>query len=137
MTTNQVSCTPRTGSFRKPEHSNRRHGRHQNQFFQHLPRVNVLKNEDDYAIELAIPGIDKKDVEIRIEKGQLIVKHNMMEKRADKFLKKGFDLNGFSRMFDLPKNTDVTRIEAEFTYGILSIKLPILEAAKPKSITIK
>jgi HSP20 family protein len=114
-----------------------RHQRHQNQFFHHLPRVNVLKQADDYKLELAIPGIDKKDVELRVENGQLIVSHKATEDRLVNFLKKGFDLNGFSRSFDLPKNTDQNRIEAEFLNGILSITLPMLEAAKPKTITIQ
>ncbi len=128
MTTKQFLFTP--------QHRANRNTRNRHQFFHHIPRVNVLKDGDNYQIEIAIPGLNKKDISLRIENGNLLINHVVEEKNPRTYLKKGFELAGFDRSFKLPKEVDTNLIQAEFTAGILSIKLPIKEAAKPKTISI-
>ena len=128
MTRTSVSCAPR--------HKNHRRTAIQNQFYHHVPRLNILKNGDGYEVQIAIPGIDKSLVNIQTEDSKLIISHNRSEGRKQNYLSKGFDLSGFSRTIELPKDIDLTQIRARHQEGLLHILLPIAESAKPKSITI-
>lgn len=129
MTTQSNSCRPRQNMHRS--------SRTRPQYFNHLPRVNVTRNEDAVSFYMAIPGIDKKDITIQLENDQLTVSHEVTEKLERKYLRKGFDLRGFSRSFKLSNDVNPSGIEANFEGGILHLLLPIKEAAKPKTITIQ
>ena len=86
---------------------------------------------------MAIPGIKKEDVAIKVEHGQLRIAHKESAPQNRNYIKKGFNLNGFNRSFSLSKDVDASKIEAKFEAGILRLILPILEAAKPKTISIQ
>lgn len=129
MTTNSNSCAPQRRSNQTT--------RNRNQYFHHVPKINLFKQEDGLQLEMAIPGIDKSEVAIKVENGQLTISHTGSESTDRKFIKKGFDLNGFSRTFTLSKDVDAEKIEATFDMGILRLQLPIKETAKPKTISIQ
>ncbi len=92
-----------------------------------MPAMNIKENDDNFEIDLAAPGFNKKDFEIIIENGIL---HISAEKKVEKeekeedFTRKEFSYNSFSRSFTLPDNVnDEDNINAKYKDGILKLKL--------------
>lgn len=122
---NAVTCAPR----------NRRRTTNAT-YFQHTPRVNALKDDNGYTLEIAIPGINKNEITIETGDKLLTIQHTSENREKRSFHRKGFDLQGFKRQFRLPRNIDVSAIAATYEAGILILSLPLAEAAKPRTISI-
>ncbi len=89
------------------------------------PDANIREESDMYEIELALPGISKKDVKINIEKDILsISKEYKEENENENYSFREFNFASFERSFRLPDTIDRERIEAKMVNGILSIRLP-------------
>ncbi|RON08350.1 molecular chaperone Hsp20 [Pseudomonas brassicacearum] len=103
-----------------------------------LPAVDIAEKEKSFEITAELPGMDQKNIEIKLSNGSLIIKG---EKREDKEeSRKGYHLSerhygSFERVFNLPKGVDADKIEAKFSNGVLSLSLPKKpEAIKPEKI---
>lgn len=104
--------------------------------------VNIKEREDDYSIEMAVPGINKKDIHIEIEGTKMIVKaevSNEIEDKNEKYTRREFSYGSFARSFTLPKDVDVDKIDADYTDGVLNISIPKPESKKKivKKISLK
>jgi HSP20 family protein len=101
-----------------------------------VPAVNVKETENEFQIELAAPGMDKKDFNINLENSTLTVSSEHKEEAREEdenFTRKEFSYQSFQRSFNIPENmVDGDKIDAKYKDGILHIKLPKLEHAKPK-----
>ena len=107
-----------------------------------LPAVNIKENEKDFEIEVAAPGMDKKDFEVFIQNGILFIKaekEESMETKEGSYTRKEFSSNQFERSFTLPENVDDQNIEAQYEKGVLMITLKKTDVKKPtpKKIAIK
>lgn len=117
-----------------------------NDFFEEdslMPAMNVKEHDDDFEIEFAAPGFNKKDFEVTIDENILNVcgekKHEIEEKEED-FTRKEFSYNSFKRSITLPKsvNTD-QEVKATYKNGILKLNLLKKEEAKtqqPKKVEV-
>ena len=107
------------------------------------PAVNVIEGKENYRIDVAAPGLNKSDFEIKIEKDVLTISAEVKNETTDdnvKFTRKEFSYNKFKRTFQLPDTIDTRNIEANFLNGILSVTLAKKEEAKelpPRKIEIK
>jgi HSP20 family protein len=108
------------------------------------PNVNILEEDDKFKIEVAAPGLDKSDFDIKMENGFLTIsaqkKDSKEEKEDGKYTRREFNYSYFSRSFQLPEVTDIENIHASYDRGILSVELGKKEEAKakgPKLIDIK
>ena len=109
-----------------------------NDFSNSRPAANIIQTPDALILEMAIPGMTKQDIDLKIEKDLLIVSANKESADQRRFVTKQFDYNKFSRTFRLPKTIDQNNIEAAFKNGILTITLNKKEEAKDKGpIAIK
>ena len=101
-----------------------------------LPAVNVKETDDDYFIEVAAPGMTKKDFKINFQNNVLTIsseKQNENEESDDSYTRKEFSYQSFQRSFTVPGNdVDSDKISASYNDGILNIKLPKREEVKPK-----
>jgi HSP20 family protein len=100
-----------------------------------LPSVNVKEDEKNYFLELAVPGIDKKDLKIDINEDVLTVSSetkNESEDNRDGYKRKEFSYSSFSRSFYIPENVNRDKIEANYKDGVLSVELPKQEEEKNK-----
>jgi|SRR6185312_3739544 len=91
------------------------------------PSVNVSETDKEFKIEMAAPGLEKKDFKVTIDKGLLsISSEKETEKTEEKknYWRKEFSYNQFSRSFQLPDNTVTDKIDAKYDNGILSVVLP-------------
>ncbi len=99
------------------------------------PAVNVAEAENEFHIELAVPGLKKDDFKINVEKDQLSISAERKQEAPEnadvkKYNRKEFNYNAFTRTFTLPESADQANIQAEYTDGILFIKIAKKEEAK-------
>ena len=101
-----------------------------------LPAVNIRENDQEFTIEVAAPGMKKKDFNINLDNNQLWISSeikNETESNEGNYSRKEFSYQSFSRSFQLPVNLiDGDKITAKYDEGILNIHLPKKEEAKPK-----
>lgn len=106
------------------------------------PAVNVRELEDSFILDVAVPGLSKKDISINVEKDQLTIsasKEVDAEKETTKMTRKEFDYSNFKRSFRLSEKVDTTNIKAAFKNGVLTITIAKKEEAKdmpPREINI-
>ena len=111
-------------------------------FATRIPAVNIAETENEFEVELAVPGLKKEDFKINLEKNVLTVS---AEKKADevnenkRFSKREYSYSSFTRSFTLPQSADQNKIEADYTDGILKLTIAKKEEAKivTREITIK
>ena len=102
------------------------------------PPYNLVKvDEDTTRVDLALAGFDKKDVEVTVDNGSLIIKGEIGSEESGETLHKGIATRKFTRSFALSEFMEVT--SAEFKNGLLSITVEriVPEEKKPKTIKIK
>ncbi len=101
-----------------------------------LPSVNIKENDDEYEVQVAAPGLEKKDFNIEIKNDLLTIsseKNSESEtKETGQYTRREFSYQSFSRQFTLPNSVDSEKIEAKYKEGILNISIPKKEEAKPK-----
>lgn len=102
-----------------------------------LPSVNITENHKNFTIEMAAPGLEKKDFKIEVDNGQLTVsaeKKNEEKEEKENYRRREFSYQSFSRSFGLPDNSVPEKIDAHYQDGILKLTLPKKEAttATPK-----
>jgi HSP20 family protein len=98
------------------------------------PAVNVTETPDNFRIEVAAPGLEKKDFNVAVENDLLTIssKKTAEEKTdSEKFTRREFNYFEFKRSFQLPDTVDVNAINASYEAGILTLTLPKKEEAKP------
>jgi molecular chaperone IbpA len=102
------------------------------------PPYNIIKlDEDNYVIEIAVAGFDKKDFNISLKDSSLTVKADKADNESKEFLHQGIAGRSFQRTFALADHVKVKG--AEYTNGILSVSLlkEIPEEEKPVEIKVK
>ncbi|MGD0340644.1 MAG: Hsp20/alpha crystallin family protein [Bacteroidales bacterium] len=100
-----------------------------------MPAVNIKEDEKSYKLDLAIPGMDKKDMKIDINEDVLTVSSetkNETEDKKDGYKRKEFSYSSFCRSFYIPENVNRDKITAAYKDGILNIELPKQEEEKTK-----
>jgi len=107
-----------------------------------VPAVDVTEDEKAYEVTAELPGMDEKNIEVKVSDGSLTIKGEKKEEKEEK--KKDYYLHerhfgSFQRSFALPKGVDANKIEAAFKKGILTVTLPkSAEAQKSqKKIEVK
>jgi HSP20 family protein len=107
----------------------------------HLPLANFAKHSPDtYDIEIDLPGVDKKDIELKIEDDYLTVnaiRRMKKEVKEEDYYLCESNYGLISRSFVLPKDVDRDKISAHYEDGRLYISLEKEEARKARSISIK
>lgn len=108
-----------------------------------VPAVNVSETEKDFRLNVAAPGMEKKDFKIEAYDEMLTIsaEHEKEEKdiKDGRFNRREYNFSSWSRSFTLPENCDAARIEANYVNGELRIMIPkleIKEAKKVKSIPV-
>ena len=107
-----------------------------------IPAVDLVERENEYAITAELPGLDDKNVEIKLSNGTLTISGEKKDEREEKekdyyFAERRY--GSFKRAFRVPEGVDTEKIEAAFDKGVLTIRLPKTEEAQKaeKKIEIK
>jgi HSP20 family protein len=108
-----------------------------------MPPTEIFETDDALVLTAELPGMEKKDVDIVIEEGVLIIRGEKLEEKVEgKEAKPAEDVRKFhlversygsvQRAFTLPRTLDAAKVKADFDKGILKVTLPKLEEAKIK-----
>ena len=92
-----------------------------------VPKINMRESENEYFIEVELPGVHKENVDIQIDANVLTVSGERAIKedvKEEEYRKVESNYGKFSRAFTLPKRIDTSSIEASFELGILEITVP-------------
>lgn len=101
-----------------------------------IPSANITERDKDFLIELAAPGMAKKDFKVELENNTLSIsseKEEKHEEKKDGVSRKEFSYNSFCRSFRLPENSKADKIEAEYENGILKVAIPKKEITISKA----
>lgn len=106
-----------------------------------IPAMNVKEKKNDFEIELAVPGFQKKDIEVVLENDQLVVSAEKTKKQIEEdesgYMRKEFSYNDFERRMTLPESVDQKKVvKANYENGVLKLKLQKKATAKvpPKKV---
>ena len=108
--------------------------------FDWAPSVDVLETAEDFQVKAELPDVKKEDVKVSVDGGMLRIQGERKQEKEDKGKKwhrVERSYGSFLRTFTLPENIDDTKVNAEFKDGILNVRLPKSEKAKPKSVEVK
>jgi len=101
-----------------------------------LPSVNIKENDEGFEVELAAPGLEKKDFKIELNNNLLTIssekKIESEVKEGEQFTRREFSYQSFSRSFTLPNSANAEKVAAKYDNGILRVMIPKKEEAKPK-----
>ena len=106
------------------------------------PAVDIVEKDNAYEVTAELPGMDEKNIEVKLDNGGLTIKGEKREEKQEK--RKGYHLQerrfgSFERYFAVPEGVDTDKIDASFKKGVLTVTLPKRpEAQKPaKKIDVK
>ncbi len=103
------------------------------------PPVDIYEDEHTVAVKMEVPGIDEKDIDVRIENNTLTVHGERKiekEEKEENFRRVERQYGSFTRSFTLPSSVDTGQVSAYYDKGVLKISLAKKAEAKPKQIKV-
>jgi HSP20 family protein len=103
------------------------------------PAVDVYEDEHNVTLKIEVPGIDEKDIDVRIENRTLTVHGERKfekEEKEENYRRVERQYGSFSRTFTLPNTVDTESVSADYEKGVLKIKLAKKAESKPKQIKV-
>jgi HSP20 family protein len=104
------------------------------------PAVDIFETDDhDLVVKAELPGMTREDIDVTVENGTLALKG---QKKFDEAVKEEHyrrierSYGQFYRTFTLPNTVDASKVSADYKNGILTVKLPFREEAKPRTINV-
>jgi HSP20 family protein len=104
------------------------------------PSVDIFENDNEVVIKAELPGMNAKDIEVKLENSVLMLKgerHFEKETKEENYHRVEREYGTFSRSFSLPVPVDADKVNAEYKDGVLKIVLPKKEERKPKPIKVE
>ncbi len=100
-----------------------------------VPASNISESENEFRIEMALPGVDKKNISIKHEKSYLTISVEKPQAESqDNYLRQEFDYSGTSRTYHIGEKIDAGSISAQYENGLLIVHLPKKEVFASKSV---
>jgi HSP20 family protein len=103
------------------------------------PAVDVYEDEHKVSLKIEVPGIDEKDIDVRVENNTLTVHGERKiekEEKEENYRRVERQYGSFTRTFTLPTTVDTENVSANYDKGVLKISLPKRAEAKPKQIKV-
>jgi HSP20 family protein len=103
------------------------------------PAVDVYEDEHKVSLKIEVPGIDEKDIDVRVENNTLTVHGERKiekEEKEENYRRVERQYGSFTRTFTLPTTVDTENVSATYDKGVLKISLPKKAEAKPKQIKV-
>lgn len=104
----------------------------------YVPQVDILEDDENLYVVADLPGVDPKEVEVQFENGVLSIWGRVPPRTKDEtsFLLREYGVGDFHRTFQVDESIDAARITAEYADGVLTLRLPKVEAARPRKIEV-
>lgn len=101
------------------------------------PRVDILENEHEYLVVADLPGVDRDDLTLDFERGQLTLRaKRSLSTSGERLASERADAD-FGRVFRIPDQVDASKIDAKLAEGVLEVHLPKADANRPRRISIR
>src|ERR1700737_2442556 len=103
------------------------------------PLVDIYEDEHNITLKIEVPGIDEKDIDVRIENNTLTVHGERKfekEEKEENYRRVERQYGSFTRTFNLPSTVDHENVQADYDKGVLKVKLAKKAEAKPKQIKV-
>jgi HSP20 family protein len=105
------------------------------------PPVDIYQNGDhEIVLKAELPDMTREDIDITVDNGTLSIKGEKkpaQEINPDQFHRIERHYGVFSRSFSLPQKVDATKVGAEYKNGVLTVRLPLRDEAKPRQIKVE
>lgn len=94
------------------------------------PAVNVIEHENDYCVELAVPGMSKDDFQVHVDQNDNLVitmekkEEKKNDKKEERYLRREFSYSKFQQTLVLPDDVEKEKISAHVEHGVLTVELP-------------
>jgi HSP20 family protein len=103
-----------------------------------IPLADIEETEDAWIVEAELPGVDRKDVNVELREGELVITGEIKEKERKGVIRRRSRRKGqFEYRITLPGQMNEEQIEAGLHDGVLTVRVPKAEAAKPRRIEVK
>ena len=102
--------------------------------------VDVVENNDAYLVKASLPGVNPDDINITYDNHVLTLNTEVQaeeEKKEERYLLRERRYGSFTRSITLPNQVDASKIEADYSNGVLTLTLPKAEELKPRRIQIQ
>lgn len=101
--------------------------------------MDVIRRDDEIVLRLDLPGADPESIELTTDHGVLTVtaKRDEQYEEGERPVRRERVMGSFTRKIRLDETVDAEKIEAGYDNGVLTVKLPVAEAVKPRKIEIK
>jgi HSP20 family protein len=98
-----------------------------------------VRRDGDVLLRFDVPGIDPESIDVTVDRGVLSVSVKRQEERAenDKFFVRERAMGTFTRRLYLSKNLNADAVEAAYSNGVLEVRIPVLEQAKPRKVEVR
>ena len=105
-----------------------------------VPAVDIFETDThDLVLKAELPGMGREDIEVTVENSTLVLKGEKKfaaEVKDENYRRIERSYGTFHRSFTLPNTVDAAKVSAEFKNGVLTVKLPFREEAKPRTISV-
>ena len=105
------------------------------------PAVDIFETDShDLVIKAEIPGMTREDIEVTVENSTLVLKGTKKidaDIKEENYRRIERTYGTFNRSFTLPNTVDATRVSADYKNGVLTVKLPFREEARPRTINVE
>lgn len=100
------------------------------------PAVNITENESGLVLMADLPGAAKQSLDVNVDKGILTINAPVSREMPGRPIYNEFEWACYYRQFQIPDTIDQAQVKAEFNNGVLTLRLPKAEAAKPRRIEV-
>jgi HSP20 family protein len=101
------------------------------------PPVDIYENGDGLVVKADLPGVGKENLDVRVENNLLTIRGRAAHAAPGDPIYREYDLVNFFRQFELNERVDQGKISADFKHGVLTLRLPKAEEAKPRKIDVR
>jgi HSP20 family protein len=105
----------------------------------YTPDVDILERAEELIVRADLPGTSAESIDIRFEGGELTINGQVEERQpaSRRCLYREYGVGHFHRVFAVSEAVDTSRMSAEYKDGVLTLRLPKVEAVKPRTIKVQ
>jgi HSP20 family protein len=101
------------------------------------PPVDIYETTGGLVVKADLPGVEKENLDLQVENNLLTIRAKPTHTAAGEPVYREYELVNFFRQFELNEKVDQSKISAELKHGVLTLKLPKAEEAKPRKIEVR
>jgi HSP20 family protein len=102
-----------------------------------VPKVDIFEDDKELMLIADLPGVARDDIDVRIERNELVIKGKVIDELDGPILTKEFRVRDFYRSFAIPSGIDSSSVKVEVANGVLSLRLPKSDTLHSKRIVVR